>query len=164
MGYDLRAVIGGTQILRRAVADLGAARLTDLGHGLSLVPMTDELFDSVTDGNSADPLGFCFLPEGFADVLARWSRAGDIAYAEAEYWEGVGTQRAAVWSRGSVVLGPLVLEEHESPSEQGTPISMALHSLGIRLNAEVDEFEAAGLRRHRHTEDWAGDSPSAVCE
>ena len=126
--------------------------------------MTDELFDLVTDGSCADSLGFCFLPGGFADVLARWSRAGDIAYAEAEYWGGAGTQRAVVWSRGSVVLGPLVLEEHESPSEQGTPISMALCSLGIRLNAEVDEFDAAGLRRHRHTEDWVIDSTSAVCE
>uniref|UniRef100_A0AAU2VFF7 Uncharacterized protein n=1 Tax=Streptomyces sp. NBC_00003 TaxID=2903608 RepID=A0AAU2VFF7_9ACTN len=61
------------------------------------MPMTDEVFDAVTDGSTGAELGFWRLPGGFDGLLARWSAAGPLAYAEAEYFGGVGEQRAAVW-------------------------------------------------------------------
>ncbi|MEU4467571.1 hypothetical protein AB0G20_28505 [Streptomyces sp. NPDC024017] len=39
--------------LRIATRHLPAARLTSIGQGLSLMPMTDSLFETVTDGSGA---------------------------------------------------------------------------------------------------------------
>ncbi|MFF3343183.1 hypothetical protein [Streptomyces flavidovirens] len=45
--------------------------------------------------------------EGFEKTLSDWSTAGPVAYVEAEYFGGVGEQKAAVWYGGTIVLGPL---------------------------------------------------------
>ncbi|MEV8311993.1 hypothetical protein AB0P36_32930 [Streptomyces flavidovirens] len=72
---------------------------------MSLMPMTDALFDSVADGSDAGALGFWRLPGGFEKTLAYWSTDGPVAYVEAEYFGGVGEQKAAVWYGGTIVLG-----------------------------------------------------------
>lgn len=107
MGYDVQAVVAGDEVLRIASRELPGSAVVRLGQGLSMMPMTDELFDAVTDGSGAGDLGFWRLPGGFEALLARWSAAGPIAYLEAEHFEGVGRQRAAVWADGSLALGPL---------------------------------------------------------
>jgi hypothetical protein len=155
MGYELRAVIGAPEALRRAVEEFRAAQVVGLEQGLAMVPMTEALFDEVTDGTRSEDLSFWFLPGGFGELLARRSTAGPLAYVEAEYFGGVGGQRAAIWSHGVLSQGPLTLDEHEHIPAQGTPISVALRSLGVRCTAGADEFTAAGLQRHRNTEDWA---------
>ncbi len=162
MGYQLCAAIAGSGLLREAVAGGMPAAAVELGHGLALMPMTEALFDAVpavaavadrTKGD--DGWGFRFLPRGFGGVLERWSAAGPVAYVEAEYFGGVGAQRAAVWSRGALTLGPLGLDEGEPvPAGTGTPVSAALRALGVRAEAGSDEFDTVGLRRHRHTENW----------
>ncbi|MFD3314599.1 hypothetical protein [Streptomyces sp. NPDC058694] len=154
MGYDLQAVIVGREVLRAAAQDLPDARLASLGQGLSLMPMTDALFDSVTDGSEAGPLGFRRLPGGFEKTLADWSTAGPVAYVEAEYFGGVGEQQAAVWDGGTIVLGPLHVQEGQPFPPAGSAISQALRRLGVVANTEEDEFSAVGLDRHRHGEGW----------
>lgn len=154
MGYDLRAVIADGEALRGAARDLPAARLASIGQGLSLLPMTDALFDSVADGSSVSTLGFWGLPGGFEKTLAAWSAGGPVAYVEAEYFGGVGEQRAAVWNGGSIVLGPLHVEEGQPFPPAGSPISQALRRLGAAASAGEDEFSAVGLDRHRHGEAW----------
>ncbi|MFD7136494.1 hypothetical protein [Streptomyces sp. NPDC059894] len=154
MSYDLQAVIAGGEVLSSAARDLPAARLASIGQGLSLMPMTDALFDSVADGSGAGALGFWRLPVGFEDTLAAWSAGGPVAYVEAEYFGGVGEQRAAVWNGGTVVLGPLHIEEGQSFSPAGSPISQALRRLGVVASAGADEFSSVGLDRHRHGEAW----------
>ncbi|QDN94804.1 hypothetical protein FNV58_00330 (plasmid) [Streptomyces sp. RLB1-9] len=153
MGYDLQAVIAKDEVLRGASRDLPAARVASLGQGLSLIPMTDQLFDAATDGTEG-PLGFWRLPGGFDKRLADWSAAGAVAYVEAEYFGGVGEQRAAVWADGSVVLGPLHVPEGQPFGSAGSPISQALRRLGVVADAATDEFATVGLDRHRHSEDW----------
>ncbi|MET7347724.1 hypothetical protein [Streptomyces mirabilis] len=154
MGYDLRAVIADGEALRVAARDLPAARLASIGQGLSLMPMTDALFDSVADGSYVGTLGFWGLPGGFEKTLAAWSAGGPVAYVEAEYFGGVGEQRAAVWNGGSIVLGPLHVEEGQPFPPAGSPISQALRRLGAVASAGEDEFSAVGLDRHRHGEAW----------
>jgi len=105
VGYELRAVIGVTEALRRAVGEFRAAKVVELEQGLAMVPMAEALFDEVADGTQDAALGFWFLPGGFGKVLARWSTAGPLAYVEAEYFGGVGRQRAALWSHGVLSLG-----------------------------------------------------------
>jgi hypothetical protein len=159
MGYDLQAVIAGRGMLDAVVRDLPAARPAALGQGLSLMPMTDALFDSLagdslTDGSAADALGFRRLPAGFGKTLADWSTDGPVAYVEAEYFGGVGEQRAAVWEGGALVLGPLHVQENEPFPPDGSAISQALRRLGAVASAGEDEFSAVGLDRHRHAEGW----------
>ncbi|MEU0059675.1 hypothetical protein [Streptomyces sp. NPDC006334] len=154
MGYDLRAVIADEEALRRAARDLPAARLASIGQGLSLMPMTDALFDSVADGSRVGTLGFWGLPGGFEKTLAAWSASGPVAYVEAEYFGGVGEQRAAVWNGGGIVLGPLHVEEGQPCPPAGSPISQALWRLGVAASTGEDEFSAVGLDRHQRGEAW----------
>ncbi|MGG7569794.1 hypothetical protein [Streptomyces sirii] len=153
MSYDLQAVIADVEVLRGAARDLSAARLASLGQGLSLMPMTDALFDLVADGSDAGTLGFWRLPGGFERSLADWSTGGPVAYVEAEYFGGVGEQRAAVWDGGTIVLGPFHVEG-QGFAPAGSPISQALRRLGVVASVGEDEFSCVGLGRHRHGEAW----------
>ncbi|QHC33125.1 hypothetical protein [Streptomyces sp. HF10] len=91
---------------------------------------------------------------GFDALLAQWSAAGPIAYAEAEYFRGAGEQRAAVWAEGSLALGPLDKPTKKRFWRAVSPVSQALRRLGARRSPGEDEFEALGLDRHRTNEDW----------
>ncbi|MFE2263172.1 hypothetical protein [Streptomyces griseosporeus] len=154
MAYDLRAVIADGELLRGVVGELPAARLASIGQGLSLMPVTDELFGSVTDGGGVGTLGFWGLPGGFETTLAAWSAGGPVAYVEAEYFGGVGEQGAAVWNGGRIVLGPVRVGEGEPFPAGGSPVSQALRWLGVVASAGEDEFAAVGLDKHRHSEAW----------
>ncbi|MEU8951735.1 hypothetical protein [Streptomyces sp. NPDC048489] len=154
MGYELQAVIAADELLRVASREVPGARVVPLGQGLSLMPMTDEVFDGVTDGSDGEGLGFWKLPGGFETRLAQWSSTGPVAYVEAEYFGGAGEQRAAVWDDGSLALGPLGEPEKKRFSRAVSPISQALRWLGARKSLGEDEFEAVGLDRHRNSDDW----------
>jgi hypothetical protein len=154
MAYELSAVIAGEEVLRAATRMLPAARAAALGQGLSLLPMTQTLFHAVAGSLGRGALGFREVPEGFDRVLADWSAGGPVAYVEAEYFGGVGEQRAAVWESGALVLGPLRVEEGEPFPSAGSPISRALRRLGVAARAGEDEFSAVGLHRHRDSGDW----------
>ncbi|MGW8973850.1 hypothetical protein [Streptomyces platensis] len=154
MGYELQAVIAGDELLRAASRDVPGARVAPLRQGLSLMPMTDEVFDAVTDGIAVEALGFWRLPGGFERLLAQWSAAGPVVYVEAEYFGGVGEQRAVVWADGALALGPLDAPTKRRFSRAVSPISQALRRLGARRSPGEDEFEAVGLDRHRSNDDW----------
>lgn len=157
MGYELRAVIAGREVLHALTRDLAPAQLAPLEQGLALLPITDEVFDAVTDHSSADGPGFEQMPRGFDQMTARWSTTGPIAYVEAEYFGGVGEQRAAVWRNGALALGPLHTAIGQPFPSLGSPISQALRLLGATADGARDEFAAVGLDQHRHIEDWLPD-------
>ncbi|MFJ4814596.1 hypothetical protein [Streptomyces sp. NPDC088801] len=154
MSYDLRAVIADEGALRLATRGLSTARLASIGQGLSLMPMTDALFKTLTDDNGAGALGFRRLPGGFERTLADWSAHAPVAYVEAEYFGGVGEQRAAVWDGGTIAIAPLHVDEDQPFPPAGSPISRALRRLGAVASAGEDEFCAVGLHRHRRSEAW----------
>ena len=154
MGYTLEAVVGSVGVLAVATSRLPAAVVVPLRQDLALLPMTDELFDAVTDGSVDRPLGFRTLPGGFDRALASWSSAGPIAYVEAEFFGGVGTQRAALWVAGELVLGPVSVSEDRPFVPEEGPVSRVLARLGVRRDGHRDEFDAVGLGRHRSTADW----------
>ncbi|MFF8777673.1 hypothetical protein ACF07W_10455 [Streptomyces sp. NPDC015140] len=158
MGYELQAMIATDELLRAVSGEVPGARAVPLRQGLSLMPMTDEVFDGVTDGSDGGDLGFWKLPGGFGTRLAQWSSTGPVAYVEAEYFGGVGEQRAAVWADGSLALGPLDEPEKKRFSRAVSPISQALRRLGARRSLGEDEFEAVGLDRHRTSDAWAASS------
>ena len=149
MAYVLQAVIAGAELLRVSARTVSDAHVASLGQGLSLLPMTDEVFDAVTDGSGASPLGFWRLPGGFDRTLAEWSAGGPIAYVEAEYFGGAGEQRAAVWADGTLAWGPL-----DDRATGLSPISQALRRLGATSGPGQDEFTSVGLDRHRDNAGW----------
>lgn len=155
MGYVLQAIVGPAAILQAALGRAPLpALLVPLRQDMAMVPMTDELFDAVTDGTANGRLGFWKLPGGFDQVLSDWSETGPIGYVEAEYFGGVGSQRAALWLDGQLTLGPLSENEGETSPAEGSPISRVLARLGVDRTGYYDEFDAAGLRKHRDTESW----------
>ncbi|OXM44337.1 hypothetical protein CFP71_40455 [Amycolatopsis thailandensis] len=154
MGFNLQAVVATQVVLSKLAGNTDAAHVVPLGQQLSLLPMTDELFDAVTDADAPRLGGFWKMPAGFDRRLADCSASGPVAYLEAEYFGGVGTQSAQVWDKGRVVLGPLHLEENQPTPPGGSPISQALRLLGVGKGDHHDEFEAIGLGRHRDTDGW----------
>src|SRR5690349_8305985 len=109
MAYTLEAVISPVTVLHTVTQEHAGAVIVPLRQGLSLMPMTDELFDALTDGSRDQPPGFWKLPGGFARVLAAWSHRGPVAYVEADFFGGVGSQCAAAWDGGTVIFGPVAM-------------------------------------------------------
>jgi hypothetical protein len=155
MAYTLEAVIGPTTVLSVAAQDQACMVIVPLRQGLSLVPMTDQLFDELTDGSPSLSPGYWKFPGGFDRVLCRWSSTGPIAYIEAEYFGGVGRQCSAVWDSGTLVFGPAAIDEGPPGPDAYSPISQALARLGVARGGHHDEFEAVGLGQHRRTDDWS---------
>jgi hypothetical protein len=155
--YRLRAVIATEQMLSElagTIENAHDAHIVFAGQHLSLLPMTDVLFDAVTVAGASLPDGLWKVPPALDRMLAACSANGPVAYVEAEYFGGTGEQAAQVWDSGEVVLGPLRLGEEESFPATGSPISQALRRLGVAKDNHYDEFDALGLGRHRDTQDW----------
>ncbi|MEU4253510.1 hypothetical protein AB0F15_39575 [Amycolatopsis sp. NPDC026612] len=154
MGYDLQAVVAAQPVLSTLVGAIEEAHIVPLGQHLSLLPMTDALFDAVTVAGGPKSRGFWKMPAGFDRALAACSTTGPVAYLEADYFGGTGSQNAQVWDGGHGVLGPLHLAENQPFPADGSPISRALRRLGVHKGHHHDEFDAVGLGRHRDTDDW----------
>jgi hypothetical protein len=112
--------------------------------------------DPLSDGSTDRQLDFWELPGTFERTLTAASQLGPIAYVEAEFFAGSGTQGAIVWADRQVILGPLTNQEMEPTPPAGTPISQALRVLGVASTGHIDEFAAVGLYAHRDTEEWLG--------
>ncbi|GAB7182497.1 hypothetical protein ATKI12_2328 [Kitasatospora sp. Ki12] len=162
MSYELQALIGTLELLRVAAAEVPAARVVPLAQGLALIPVTSGVLAALQgDGSVRKPAGgagFGWHSDGFELRLAAWSKAGPIACVEAEYFGGSGTQRAAVWEDGRIVLGPLTIGEFEPAPAEGAPISRALRRIGAHTaEGRADEFDSVGLGARRGTGDWVAD-------
>src|SRR5438552_14600273 len=120
MGFCLEAVIAGEAVLRRLAED---ARIVPLHGPLSMLPMTDEYFDAVSVPGAPELEGFWKAPAGFGRSLGACLELGPVAYVEADYFGGAGTQSAQVWHRGTVVLGPLRVAVGKRPPAAGSLVS-----------------------------------------
>jgi hypothetical protein len=154
--YDLCGMVAAPDVLAGVVARHAAARIVELEQGLALVPVTDELAASFTEESRVPrESGFWRLTGGVLTALERASLAGPVAYLEAEYEGREGRQTAAVWDRGALVLGPLLLVRGEPfPARGGGPVGAALRRVGAVAVGRRDEFVALGLGRCRSTGEW----------
>jgi hypothetical protein len=103
------------------------------------------------------------MPQEFEMVTRAMSHQARVAYIEGETFGGQGTQSAAVWDQGELLLGPLFTCDVEDDVEDGfvwtsdprqSAINLALRELGVDRGTAVDEFAALGLHLKRKTEDW----------
>ncbi len=141
MAYTLQALIGDASEVKNAAPS--GALVVMLPQGKALVPLTESVrqahnisFLPLTDGDTDD------VPETVAALAVL---AKKIAYVEAEFFGGDGTQAAAVWENGKLIFGPVV---------DNDAINQALRIIGVAKNDHVDEFEALSLSRHRDTDKW----------
>jgi len=143
MAYCLQALVGKVDVLGKHMSEFQHARLVPLTQGLALIPLTDDLHAEVGSGGEAER--FEKLSPAVEQWAQRISSDGLIAYIEAEFFGGDGSQSAVVWSGGSRVIGPI----HSNDA-----INQALRFLGVQVGDAHDEFDAVGLGQHRDTHDW----------
>jgi hypothetical protein len=136
------------------------------GTGLVLLPLTDEIVASLIPASASDtPVeGFYELTSGVAEWARLFSRYGEVAYLHSEFFGGSGFHAAIAWRDESVGWGPMFTATADGEAEDhyetmADPRDMAanvlLRRLGVDRSGHFDEFAAAGLDRHRWTDDWA---------
>jgi hypothetical protein len=145
--HCLEAIIARREVLLKLAERFARARIVSLGTGVSMIPMTAELFAEISGGPAAmaqDESTLMYLTERVEKVLSDASIVGPIAYAETEYFGGAGMQAAIAWSRGQRIFEP----------QQGASgvINGALASIGVHCAGNHDEFDTVGLGRFRSTE------------
>lgn len=151
MGYTLEAIFLDAAAAR-APHGLPAVALP---HGVTMLPITAQVIDGLPAGHPSpdreDHRPFWKFDRALEAVVLAASRFGRVAYVEADFFGGVGTQTAATWQAGTVVMAP----KHRDGLG---PINEALRFLGVVPAPGQDEFEAVNLGRFRHTEDWLAHS------
>lgn len=149
MGYALEALLGPAEALEPLARAYRTARVVPLAAGLALVPMVEALRNAIQSQNH-DPerepaWPFWYLsPEGAMTVAETCTR-GALAYVEARFYAGVGTQASVGWRDGALRHGPLTA---------GDAINRALRFLGVAPSDGQDEFDTVGLGRRRATHEW----------
>ena len=149
MGYHLNAILGDLKRLQAVASTVPPAAVVPLTGELGLIPLTEELFDAINKGSTekyeADERHFTYLSMQIARWLESLSAGTTIAYIEADYFGGRGTQCAVAWRDGIEVL---------PPTKAKGAINQVLRLLGIHAQSGQDEFDTVGLSRHRNMEDW----------
>ena len=150
--YCLYGIVGKSRDLLHKSLEYPGASVVHLEQGIGMIPISEELLNALEQGetlpSATKDLGFEFLSEVVAAWARRLSKGTTLAYLEAEFISGEGTESAIVWRDGIVVLGPL----------QGTgAVNRALRALGVSVPSRREEFEVVGLGKHRSPEEWLED-------
>jgi len=144
--YSLYALLGRSDALVDRSLDFPSAALVHLGGGVGMVPLTESLIDEMRARGPTNPVApFEFLFPAGSDWARSLSVGTIVAYVEAEYIAGEGTESALVWRDGEVAEGPT--------SGVGT-VRAALRALGVTAAGGRDEFEVVGLGRFRRPSEW----------
>jgi hypothetical protein len=144
MSYVLQAIIGLQECFQGVTSDRLAS--IQMNCGLRMVPLTREVCEHYGIGHL--PLtddGVQTFPEALATVCCELSRNGLVAYLEAEFFGGTGTQAHVLFRDGHMLGIPVIAED---------AINRALKAFNVPVGASHDEFAAVGLGRCRNTEDW----------
>lgn len=158
VSYELRALVGRREITAQAAREARGTAV-ELPQGYGLLPITTQVIERL-GGEDPRPFrkNFLFLSAGVESLGWALSLAGGIAYLEAEIFGGTGTQAMVLWRGGEVCLGPVTTEftatAPDPSSSPQWPFNQALRELGVDRGDAFDEFDALGLGRWRHSEDW----------
>jgi len=144
MAYTLQAILGRSEKLKSASVE--GTRLVPLLSGISMLPLGRAFIEA--HGAPFLPLtdtGDSSLPSTIAEVCSQLAERGKVAYVEAEFHGGDGTQACVMFHNDG---------SHDPPRLAIDAINVALRALGVRPPAGDDEFSAVGLAAHRDTEEW----------
>lgn len=143
MGYTLQAVIARSGAFSGPLPQ--GLKLIRLVGGMDMLPLG-------TEGLKVHGIPFCpltdekGLPPQLSKLCEHLSKQCTLAYVEAELFGAAGIQAHALFSEGKAIGQAVV---------SGSAINDALRYLGVAKGEAHDEFEAAGLGRHRDTDEWA---------
>jgi hypothetical protein len=142
MAYSIQAFITGSTNPNLPRLTLPAVALSQ---DFILVPITKMLqekygisFLPLLEGNNNDHQALCNLGYSVSDGTK-------VAYIEAEFFGGEGTQSSMIFENGNIVSDSIV---------SANAINLALQHLGVARLSFPDEFDALGLGRCRDTEQW----------
>lgn len=149
MAYTLRAWLSTETLLQQVATRWNKARVVLLKQGMAIIPVSHALYDEHHLHQQVEKpyVEFDYLTTEMIEHAVEISAIAPIAYIEAEYFGGIGTQAAILWEARQLKLGPL-------HSEQIGPIDTILKYFGVVRENEFDEFYAVGLQKHRHTDEW----------
>lgn len=158
-----RGAAGGTHAVRLFVGDLPMLlRMKQVAPSSQVYALTALAqlyvlpFDEAVQDEVHRALGTGDWPDSArhglssSDLLfaARVSEAGALAYVETDYEGRDGTQTAAVWQGGVLILAPHTIDTATALSRTPAvwPINAALRLIGVRASPPDDEFTTFGLR------------------
>jgi hypothetical protein len=149
MGYYLQAFICRQSDTRLLTEKFDKAISVDIGQGLSLIPMTEELFDQISNFTSSSSVDkFEYMTEYVENKILNAIGDRKFAYVEAEYFGGEGGQMAVIWNnnRRQQIL-PFGKDK----------INQVLKDFGVTANEGQDEFLTLGFGLRRDTREWIED-------
>ncbi|MYM28910.1 hypothetical protein GTP58_11305 [Duganella sp. CY15W] len=144
MGYLIQAAIMMADALPgKLPPDLSVVRLDQ---NVRMIPLGDTALEKhdlpflalLEENNTKN------LP-GLLKLLNSLRTAGRIAYIEAEYFGGEGTQAHILIDKDGEVKTAIATSD---------AINEALKWLGVPSGGKADEFDTIGLGRYRDTNDW----------
>ena len=98
MSYYLQAFICRQIDANSFTNNFDRASKVDIGQGLNLIPMTDELFEQINSSTVSNPVDkFEYLTENIESQILKIIGDAKVAYVEAEYFGGKGGQIAIIW-------------------------------------------------------------------
>jgi hypothetical protein len=150
MGYYLQAFICRQPDQSLLTEKFNKAVYVDLGQGLALIPLTEELFDQITNFCSSPSVDkFEYMTENLEQKLLDAISDRKFAYVEAEYFGGEGGQMAIIWNNNR--------RERVLPFGQDK-INEVLKSFGVAAKEGQDEFVTLGFGLRRNTREWTEDA------
>ena len=138
-------------------------RTAPLRIGLTMLPVTSELLAEVEPtavGDEPIPSGW-MLKQPVAALARTLSADRRVLYIFSETAGGPGTTEAIAWHSGKLLYGPSGTCDIEADFEPGyhlapfdNAVNAGLRAIGVRAADGSDEYDTAGLGRHRMTEEW----------
>jgi len=153
MGHCIRAFLGYSEtICSFAESWLKSPRC--LSQGLSMLFLTDELFDDITElaniDNELRMEGFDYLTSAIVLELEERSRRDKLAYFETEYFGGKGSQAAILFENGKQKFPAIFTNDMDiwQPNDERA-INIILREFGVYKLTGKDEFDSVGLSYFR---------------
>jgi hypothetical protein len=142
--YTIQGIIANRKVIEHEQT-LGT-KIVSLPQDMVLIPFAGTWSESkkipllpLTDGKVFE------LPAAITGICYLLSKNGKLAYVEAEFFGGDGTQACSLWEKGMMI---------GNPQQDIQAINTALQFLGVEKGTSFDEFEALNLGRFRDTQAW----------
>jgi hypothetical protein len=146
MRYILFALVGKEPELQKIASKFKKAEIRMLEQGIGIIPMTEDLYDEINNSETSDDVKpFAFLTSNIQGKILELITTGMIAYVEAEYHDGKGSQSGILWNNGIRIAFFANINR---------AINAILKTFGVSAEYGMDEFDTLGFDRHRDTSDW----------
>lgn len=161
MSYDIRAFVAAKGTFSHLRQLSPYVTVAPLNQDFELV-IYDEYLDSAlqfVDSPLSEEHKDLGLSKNILEWVSELSQKTYVVFINAHFFGGNGSQSAVLWQNGKLILNPatngmMMGAYYGHLKESDTPINSVLRELGVKVTPPEDEFEAVGLKKYRHNEDW----------